>query len=330
MNLRALLLVAFTAAIPALGYSKVLFESGVSGGAPMYLGASSAHPGGGYISFLGGELVNGYNPGNGTQDYTSYTNVIVDTSNAAKNPLTGTDWSFKTQYRSGYERSYQLNTTIIKFPETDVLYVRWYQKWSKDWIWPSDQQKLLKIKGDGISQNFKVSFSNNFINLTHLSPEPYSHLNETYVFSNYDGQKTEFRQEDSFNNKLGPNGEDINYPLNREQWYCIETYVKANGQGASNAEYRYWIDDKLAFELTNTKARTNESAKMRLIELQHVLQGAGNPIDTPTWMSDIVLSTQRIGCGDVSGNGSGSGSGDDDTSSAGSQPMPPTNFTIEQ
>lgn len=95
----------------------------------------------------------------------------------------------------------------------------------------------------------------------------------------------------------------------------------------NNAEYRYWIDDKLAFELTNTRARTNASAKMRLIELQHVLQGAGNPIDTPTWMSDIVLSTERIGCGEVSGDGNGSGG---DTSPTGSQPNPPTNFTIGQ
>lgn len=324
MNLRPFLLAALTVTIPVVGYPKVLFQSGVSGGAPMYLGASSAHPGGGYISFLGGELVNGYNPGDGTQDYTSYTNVTIDTSDEAKNPRTGTGWSFKTQYRAGYERSYQLNTTIIKFPETDVLYVRWYQKWSKDWIWPSDQQKLLKIKGDGISQNFKVSFSNNFINLTHLSPDPYSHLNETYVFSNYNGEKTAFRQEDSINNGLGPNGEDINYPLNRNQWYCIETYVKANDQGVDNAEYRYWIDDKLAFELTNTRARTDANARMRLIELQHVLQGAGNSIDTPTWMSDIVLSTERIGCGGETTNEVG------EPSASGSQPKPPNNFTIKQ
>lgn len=323
MNLRPLLLVALSAATPAQLYAKVLFESQVTGGTPMYLGASSAHPGGGYISFLGGELVNGYNPGDGTQDYRAYTNVTIDTSEEGRNPKTDTNWSFKTQYRAGYERSYQLNTTIIKFPETDVIYVRWYQKWSKDWIWPSDQQKLLKIKGDGISQNFKVSFSNNFINLTHLSPEPYSYLNETYVFSKWDENKTAFRQEDSFNNKLGPNGEDINFPLDRDKWYCIETHVRANDQDESNAEYRYWIDDKLAFELTNTKARTDANAKMTTIELQHVLQGAGNAIDTPTWMGDIVVSTERIGCGDVAV--------DDgyDSEPANMRPEPPSNFTID-
>lgn len=323
MDLRIFILSSCIVTGPTAAYATILFESGASNGAPMYLGESSRHSGGGYISFLGGELTNGYNPGDGTQDYRYYTNVVIDNSDDARNPHTGTDYAFKTHYRAGeHARSYQKNTTIIKFPETDVLYVRWYQKWSSEWLWPSDQQKLLKIKGDGISQNFKVSFGNNYINLTHLSPEPYSNLNETYVFSRFTGEKTAFRQEDSINNRLGQNGEDINYPLNTNQWYCIETYVKANDQGVNNAEYRYWINDQLAFELVNTKARTDASSKIRLIEMQHVLQwgdGRDHPRDTPTWMTDIVLSTERIGCGSNTGS----------ISPQGAKPNPPTNLRLD-
>lgn len=283
----------------ATAHGSVLFQSDFEEyGSLNYLTSGSPHQGGGYISWLGGTLSNGYVPGDGTQDITVYNNVVLDDSQNAQNPYTGARYSLKTQYRAGHAHSFQKNTTIFAFPETDTVYIRWYQKWSNNWIWPTDQQKLLKIKGKDISQNFKVTGGNNFINLTHISPSN-PDLNETYVFSDWDRTTTDWRQEDNYNNKLGQDGSDINYPLKTGQWYCIETYVKANTPGLRDAEYRYWINDELVFELTNTDARSDRTGGMTVAEMQHVYQNLGGTpttIDMPTWMSNIVISTSRVGC----------------------------------
>lgn len=281
------------------------YENGIR-----YVGPANRHPGGGYISFLGGEIVNGIRPGDGTQNFQQYTNVILDQSPEARVATSGSAASLKTQYRAGYEADFGLNTTIIEFPETDTVYIRWYQKWSSNWIWPGDQQKLAKVKGPEQSQNFKQSWRNNFINLTKRTPN--STLNETYVFADLAAtgeSPSDWRQTDS-------DSATRNFPLERNRWYCIEIYVKSNTPGRNDAEFAYWIDDDRKFYLTNSFNRGTSTRGITTVELQHVLQtgGSPNPIDTPTWMDNVVVSDQRIGCGDVPGE---------------AKPQPPSNVIIE-
>jgi len=285
------------------------YETGIK-----YVGQPNAHPGGGYISFLGGEIVNGIVPGNGTQDFQRYTNVTLDSSANAKGAVSGSNKSLKTPYRAGYEDDFGLNTTIIQFPETDTVYIRWYQKWSSNWIWPSDQQKLAKVKGPEQSQNFKISWGFNFINVTKRTP-PYnsSTENETYVFANLaaaDESPSNWRQSDS-----DPNTD--NFPLEKNRWYCIEIMVKSNTPGVNNAQFTYWIDDSMKFNLTNTNNRGLSTRGIDTVELQHVLQtgGAHNNIDTPTWMDNVAIADQRIGC---------------DGSPEAPKPLPPTLNTVVQ
>jgi hypothetical protein len=281
------------------------YETGIH-----YVGRSNAHPGGGYISFLGGEIVNGVVPGDGTQDFQRYTNVTRDGSTDARGAIAGSNYSLKTPYRAGYEDDFGLNTTIIEFPETNTVYIRWYQKWSANWIWPRDQQKLAKVKGPEQSQNFKVSWGFNFINVTKKSPPPNDGINETYVFANLAAvgeSPGDFRQNDS-------DPATGNFPLDRNRWYCIEIMVKSNTPGASDGQLEYWIDDSMKFNLTNTINRGTSTRGITTVELQHVLQtgGAHNPIDTPTWMDNVVVADQRIGCNDSP------------------KPMPPTiNSTVQ-
>ena len=280
-------------------WATVFFEADFEGGKIPYVGSSNRHSGGGYFSFLGGEITKGINPGDGTQDYLQYTNVILDDSPSAKNSITGSNYSLKTQYRAGHASSYQLNTTIIKFPETFNVYVRWYQKWSPTWIWPSDQQKLLKIKGPGSTQNFKQTWGHNYINLTKRTEPPNAFQNETYVFSDFSGNETLFRKNDNIEGNK-------NFPLDINRWYCIEVMVKSSKYSDSNGEYAYWIDDDLKFRLTNTfnyvegaDPRYPKYAGINEVEMQHVLQlsgGALTKVDMPTWMDNIVIANERIGC----------------------------------
>ncbi len=267
----------------------------------------------GSIVFLGGEIVNGIiSPGDGTQNYQKYNNVILDSSPDARHSITGSNYSLKTHYKAGknpttgelYQASYQLNTTIISFPEVDTVYVRWYQKWGRDWVWPWDQQKLLKIRGSGSSQNFKVGSSNNYIYLTKRTPvgpyNPNGTQNETSVFSKLPPgvSQTDYRQEDSI---IG----NENFHLSKNRWYCIEVMVQSNTPGIEDAEFRYWIGDDLKLELTVTDNRGGKTGGISSLELQHVLQRGSSPsnqvdFDTPTWMDNISVSSARIYCPEVS------------------------------
>jgi hypothetical protein len=281
------------------------FENGIR-----YVGAGNRHPGGGYVSFLGGEIVNGIRPGDGTQNFQQYTNVILDQSTDARGARAVSTASLKTQYRAGYEADFGLNTTIIEFPETDTVYIRWYQKWSSNWIWPRDQQKLAKVKGPEQSQNFKQSWGYNFINLTKRTPN--STQNETYVFADLAAigeSPSDWRQTDS-------DPATRNFPLERNRWYCIEIYVRSNTPGRNDAEFAYWIDNDRKFYLTNSFNRGTSTRGITTVELQHVLQtgGAPNTIDTPTWMDDVVIANERIGCGELPGE---------------AKPQPPSNVTSE-
>jgi hypothetical protein len=273
----------------------VFYEEDYEEGIQYY--GNTKHPGGGAISFLGGEIVGDITPGDGTQDFTQFNNVIRDGSNDAAASISGSQFSLKTQYRAGgsewgYRGDFQLNTTIIGFPPTDTVYVRWYQKWGTNWVWPEDQQKLIKIKGEEQSQNFKISWTNNFINLTKRSPDGLS--NETYVFSalNPGEIPNDYLQADT-------DPQTINYKLEKNRWYCIEVMVKSNTPGQNNAEFAYWIDGGLKLRYTNTNNRGSSTKGISSIELQHVLQDKyNNPslVDTPTWMDNVVIADTKIGC----------------------------------
>ena len=265
------------------------FEEGIK-----YVGVNNPHEGGGYVVFLGGEIVGGIVPGDGTQNFQKFTNVILDSSTDAANATSGSSSSLKTQYRAGHKADFGLNTTIISFPETDNVYIRWYQKWSEDWSWPTDQQKLAKVKGAEQSQNFKLSWGNNYINVTKKSPPPYEDYNETYVFADL----SEIREAPSAWRESDSDDTTDNYRLETNRWYCIEIMVRSNTPNLSDGQLTYWIDDARRFHLSNTSNRGASNRGISHVELQHVLQteGESNFVDTPTWMDNIVISDQRISC----------------------------------
>ncbi len=271
-------------------HAGVLFEASFENGTVPYLIGNNAHPGGGRFVFVGGEINNGaLNPGDGTQFYGEYNNVILDDSEEAANPSTGSKFALKTHYAAGHAFSFQKNTTIIKVPQQDVLYVRWWQKWSKNWVWPSDQQKLIKIKGPDVSQNFPVTGGLNVIHLTY-SPNGEG---QKYVYSKWSGDETDYRGGDSV-------PDNDNFLLETNRWYCIEVMVQLNTPNQSDGEYNYWIDGDLKLRLTGVNNRGSVTTGVETIEMQHVYQDNNPPqVGIPTWIGDIVISTQRIGCGNT-------------------------------
>lgn len=270
------------------------FEGDGSGEIPWLKGAAT-HPGGGYISFLGGEIYEStVNPGDGTNEYNTHNNVVLDSSLPARNSISGSNYALKTHYAPGHERSYQKNTTVIKFPEVDEIYIRWYQKWSTNWIFPDDQHKLLKVRGAGSSQNVGLHFGRNHLNLTKQS-YPDTWKNEMYVFSEWTDAERDSRKRDTSEITKNTN-------LTPGEWYCIEVHVKSNSKnddGSDNmdAAYHVWLDEEITLEYTGTHNRIGKTGGMHRLELQHVYQSnAALTEATPTYMDNIKVATERIGC----------------------------------
>ena len=300
--------------IACLGYSvnalatvfiSMDFENG--GSVPYYSYANKA-PGGGYISYLGGVTTHPYNPGDGTQDYATYNNVVIDNSADAKNSITGSNYSLKTQYMPGYINSYQLNTTNIDFPNTRNVYVRWYQKWSSVFEWPTQQQKLLKHIGNGVHGDTLLGGSN-YIKLQKINAPPYQY---DYI-SVYSDPENLYLGHIAMDDSIPDNQ---NYHFNKNQWYCIESQYVGSDYATSNGRLTVKVNDSVILDLRNTfnfvagadgvypNWNNYPAGYYYEVQMQHLIQESSlgdypdHPI--PTWMDNVVVSDQPIGCSGTS------------------------------
>ena len=269
-------------------YAEVLFEADFEGANIPYI-EPNKHAGGGMITWLGGYWKGA--PGDGTMDPNKYANTVLDGSADAKNSVTGSNYALKTQYAAGYAASYPHNTTIINFPDRDHVEYSGSQNWSKNWVWPLDQQKFLKVKGRDWSNNFKINGAGNALMVTGNS--------SNYYAKNITNNKLgTIVNEDSINNGVGPGGTDGNIFFDKNRWYHIEMMIKANTPGKSDGEFKYWIDGVLVFHLNNFSQRGSSNKGMWQIEMQHVYQttrGLVISVDMPTWMDNIKIATTYQG-----------------------------------
>ena len=263
-------------------FAKELFisEFDVGTGLLKYVGKGAPHPGGGYVRVLGGEIGTYYTPSDGCGGL-SVQDVIIDSSPAAQGGPAGAQGSaLKTQYRAfdNCGQSFQKNTTIITIPETQEIYVRFYQKWSSKWIWPTIQQKFCKIA----NQN-KTSSQNFYFKKDGVMSVNYVKLGT---------QTTTFDPPDD---DLASNVE-IDLPIN--QWHEVQMHVKMSDPGKSNGVIEYWMNGIQRFGLYNIENNNGSTNGLDHIELQHVYETgspkSGPSQDMPTWMKNIVVSTAFI------------------------------------
>ena len=306
------------AALPILSgggaAAQILFEASFEDGVVPYLGPENAHPGGGYIVWLGGNI--GGAPGDGTQDPNLFHNVVLSDEAHARGAVPGSVFALKTHYAAGeqgggrgHSNSFQKNTTIIRFPEVNSgeIYISWYQKWHPDWRWPSDHQKMCKLRNNRSSQqpsqNLGTMQSNDQPNVgpatTTVNYGGSSATGFRRVFSNLFDWVPSFpgNIEDDYDNGLGPGGEDINFHPDLGRWYRFQVMMRFDSSpGAGDGEYRLWLDEDLYTYITNADIRpVGDPTGVNSVELQHVRETAEiNEVDMPTYMDDIIISRQFI------------------------------------
>ena len=84
--------------------------------------------------------------------------------------------------------------------------------------------------------------------------------------------------------------------LQKNRWYCIETYVKLNTVGKHDGVLRGWVDGFLAMENETMMFRTSSDLKIEEFWV-NVYYGGGwrAPNDMHLYIDNLALSTRRIG-----------------------------------
>lgn len=98
--------------------------------------------------------------------------------------------------------------------------------------------------------------------------------------------------------------------LARDQWVCLELHMHINTPGQADGTMSFWVDDALALEQTGMHWRDVEELQLNKAWLQHYIDNGDADQPNRVWFDDVVVSTERIGCGD-GGDGDGDpGDGD--------------------
>ena len=80
-------------------------------------------------------------------------------------------------------------------------------------------------------------------------------------------------------------------------WYCVEAHVRLNDPGQSNGIFELWIDDFVEARHTDLNWIGQFSGYgINTVFLENYWN-AGSPIAQSRYMDNVVVSTQRIGCG---------------------------------
>ena len=84
--------------------------------------------------------------------------------------------------------------------------------------------------------------------------------------------------------------------LERERWYCIETYVKMNTPGGNDGVLRGWVDGELAMEKTDLRFRDVPGLKVERFWMNVYYGGTWSaPKDMDVYFDNVALSSAPIG-----------------------------------
>ena len=82
------------------------------------------------------------------------------------------------------------------------------------------------------------------------------------------------------------------------QWYCIEAHAKLNESGSSNGVFELWINGNLEAQHTSLNWVGSYDGYGINAVLFENYWNAGSPVDQERYFDNLVVSTERIGCGD--------------------------------
>jgi hypothetical protein len=86
--------------------------------------------------------------------------------------------------------------------------------------------------------------------------------------------------------------------LPRAEWVCLEIMMRLNTPGESDGVMAFWMNDALGHEQTGMRWRDVPELQLNKAALQHYIDEGDADQSNRVWFDDVVVSTQRIGCGE--------------------------------
>ncbi len=85
------------------------------------------------------------------------------------------------------------------------------------------------------------------------------------------------------------------------RWYCVEGHVRLNTPGESEGVFEFWIDDSLQAGTYNLNWHGDwnsnpDNYKINAIFFENYWN-SGSPVEQERYFDNLVISTERIGCG---------------------------------
>jgi MYXO-CTERM domain-containing protein len=102
--------------------------------------------------------------------------------------------------------------------------------------------------------------------------------------------------------------------LPRDEWVCLEIMMQLNTPGETDGVMAFWMNDELGHEQTGMRWRDDPNLQLNKAWLQHYIASGDADQSNRVSFDDVVVSTERIGCGGdpPGGDDSESGTGGDD------------------
>lgn len=185
------------------------------------------------------------------------------------------------------------------FPrEVEDVYVRWYQRWSANYVFGATCNKLLKISQYGTAAAYQGG--GEFIPLTAFGSDQLSILG--YILKEPDQPKGMWENPYYYQNVGTPVG------FERERWYCIEVHIKYNTPGVKDGIIEAWIDGAKKIYYTGREFRGSGPSDCNqygcnsyLSKFNYIMVtgnrcvASGMTSTQYSWYDDIQVSTARIG-----------------------------------
>ena len=170
-------------------------------------------------------------------------------------------------------------------------YVRWWQRWSAGFTFYNgngSDQKLMML--EGLSPQSGWAQTANWKIYLHVVGRSVSSISGTTLYPErfiWDGTSQWSGQWQGYL-------PTTQIPYAADRWICTEVQVKHNTPGQPDGELRVWIDGALMTQRTGVKFR-DAAVSWNAIEISGYYDG-GSPKAQTSWVDDVVVSTQRIGC----------------------------------
>ncbi|MEZ4413124.1 MAG: hypothetical protein R2910_09090 [Gemmatimonadales bacterium] len=170
-------------------------------------------------------------------------------------------------------------------------YVRWWQRWSAGFTFYNgngSDQKLMML--EALSPQSGWAQTANWKIYLHVVGRSVSAISGTTLYPErfiWDGTSQWSGQWQGYL-------PTTQIPYVADRWICTEVQVKHNTPGQPDGELRVWIDGVLMTQRTGVKFR-DAPVSWNAIEISGYYDG-GSPKAQTSWVDDVVVSTQRIGC----------------------------------